>query len=432
MRHVHLSHGPALYEHAASAEVRHLVCEVCDRHVAVPCRGVRRRPGAPRVGVRLRPRRLALRDRRALRRPRLNATGPTARGAGAERRSASGSQFGLICDRLALSVPRRKGSRHAGDAHPGRFHRRPGVVDRRCRGRRRGRGVPADDGPGRSTSGRCPSSGSSPRSCSPRRCSTSPSPTARAGTCSAAVLAAVLVGPAAGALAVTVVLVVQALLFADGGLSALGLNVVNMALVGAFGGYGGVPRLRRLLGRSSRGVTLAAGDRRVQGAPVMAAVVFMVEYALGGNDAVSVGSVAAAMIGVHVLIGIGEGIITALAVGSVMAMRPDLVYGARELARGAGPHGAGSGGGLTWPAVASRSLRSSPSGWPWRWCSSCSWRRAPARTPTGSRRSLPTRASTGACGRMPLGDSPFADYGVHGRGARRRWAPPSPASSGSP
>jgi Fur family ferric uptake transcriptional regulator len=36
VRHVHLSHGPALYEHAASAEVRHLVCEVCDRHVAVP------------------------------------------------------------------------------------------------------------------------------------------------------------------------------------------------------------------------------------------------------------------------------------------------------------------------------------------------------------------------------------------------------------
>ena len=52
------------------------------------------------------------------------------------------------------------------------------------------------------------------------------------------VLAAVLVGPYAGALAVTVVLVVQALLFADGGLSALGLNVVNMALIGAFGGYG--------------------------------------------------------------------------------------------------------------------------------------------------------------------------------------------------
>jgi cobalamin biosynthesis protein CbiM len=146
-----------------------------------------------------------------------------------------------------------------------------------------------------------------------------------------AVLAAVLVGPAAGALAITVVLTVQALLFADGGLSALGLNVVNMALVGAFGGYAAFVVLRRLAGRSSGGVALAAGIAAAT-APVMAAVAFTAEYALGGNDAVSVGSVAGAMIGVHVLIGVGEGVITALAVGSVLAMRPDLVHGARDVA----------------------------------------------------------------------------------------------------
>src|SRR3954464_893555 len=72
------------------------------------------------------------------------------------------------------------------------------------------------------------------------------------------VLAAVMVGPYAGALAVTVVLVVQALLFADGGLSALGLNVVNMALVGAFAGYGVFLFARRLLGRSPASVTTAS------------------------------------------------------------------------------------------------------------------------------------------------------------------------------
>ncbi len=144
------------------------------------------------------------------------------------------------------------------------------------------------------------------------------------------VLAAVLVGPAAGALAITVVLTVQAVLFADGGLSALGLNVVNMALVGAFGGYVVFAGLKRVLGRSSSGVTLAAGLAAVT-APVLAAIAFSVQYALGGNDAVSVGTVAGAMIGVHLLIGIGEGIITALAVGSVLTMRPDLVYGARDV-----------------------------------------------------------------------------------------------------
>jgi cobalamin biosynthesis protein CbiM len=145
-----------------------------------------------------------------------------------------------------------------------------------------------------------------------------------------AVLAAVLVGPYAGALAVTVVLVVQALLFADGGLSALGLNVVNMAFVGAFAGYVVFLGLRRLLGPRPSGVALAAGLAAAT-APVMAAAAFTLEFALGGNDAVSVGSVAGAMIGVHVLIGIGEGLITALAVTSVLAMRPDLVHGARGL-----------------------------------------------------------------------------------------------------
>ena len=83
------------------------------------------------------------------------------------------------------------------------------------------------------------------------------------------VLAAVLVGPYAGALAVTVVLVVQALLFADGGLSALGLNVVNMALVGTFAGYGIFLLARKLhhvghAGRWHRRVHRAgAGGRRV-------------------------------------------------------------------------------------------------------------------------------------------------------------------------
>jgi cobalamin biosynthesis protein CbiM len=146
------------------------------------------------------------------------------------------------------------------------------------------------------------------------------------------VLAGVLVGPYAGALAVTVVLIVQALLFADGGLSALGLNVVNMALVGAYVGYGIFVLARRLLGRSAASVTTAAGIAAFT-APVLAAVVFILEYAIGGDDAVSIGAVAGSMIGVHVLIGVGEGLITAMAVGAVMATRPDLVYGARGIAR---------------------------------------------------------------------------------------------------
>lgn len=149
------------------------------------------------------------------------------------------------------------------------------------------------------------------------------------------VLAAVIVGPWAGALAVTVVVVVQAFLFADGGLSALGLNVVNMALVGTFVGYAIFVALRRVLGATTWSVTTSAGLAAFA-VPIVASLVFVVEYAFGGNDAVSVGAVTASMVGVHALIGVGEGIITALAVGAVMAMRPDLVYGARGVKTAAG------------------------------------------------------------------------------------------------
>jgi cobalt/nickel transport system permease protein len=143
-------------------------------------------------------------------------------------------------------------------------------------------------------------------------------------------LAAVLVGPWAAALCVSVVLVVQALLFADGGLSALGLNIVNMALVTAWGGYAIFLLLRRALPATKTGVTISAGVAAGISV-VLASIAFVVEYAIGGTGGAPVGTVLAAMVGVHTLIGIGEGIITALTVTAVLAVRPDLVYGAADL-----------------------------------------------------------------------------------------------------
>jgi cobalt/nickel transport system permease protein len=143
-------------------------------------------------------------------------------------------------------------------------------------------------------------------------------------------LAAVLVGPWIGALCVSVVLVVQALLFADGGLSALGLNIVNMAIVGAFVGYGIFLLARRLL-RATRGGIVTAAAAAALVSVVLASVAFTLEYAVGGAGGASVGRVAAATVGVHVLIGIGEALITALTVSAVLAVRPDLVYGARDV-----------------------------------------------------------------------------------------------------
>jgi len=140
-------------------------------------------------------------------------------------------------------------------------------------------------------------------------------------------LAAVLVGPYLGALSVAVVLSVQALLFADGGLSALGLNVLNMALVGAFAGYGIFLLARRLLPATRSGIATASGVAALLSV-VLASAVFTLEYAIGGTGGASLGRVAGAMVGVHLLIGIGEALITALTVSTVLAVRPDLVHGA--------------------------------------------------------------------------------------------------------
>ena len=144
------------------------------------------------------------------------------------------------------------------------------------------------------------------------------------------VLAAVLVGPYLGTLCVSVVLLVQALLFADGGLTALGLNVVNMALITTFGGYAVFVLFRRLLPTSKRGVAVASG-LAAGVAVVLASVGFTVEYALGGAGDAPIATVAAAMVSVHAVIGLGEGVITALVVSAVLATRPDLVYGASTL-----------------------------------------------------------------------------------------------------
>jgi cobalamin biosynthesis protein CbiM len=146
------------------------------------------------------------------------------------------------------------------------------------------------------------------------------------------VLAAVLVGPWVGALCITVVLSLQALLFADGGLTALGLNVLNMALVCTFGGYAGFLLLRRALPATPSAVVAAAGIAAGVGV-VLTSAAFTIEYALGGTGGASVGTVAAAMVGVHGLIGIGEGLLTALTVSAVLAIRPDLVLGASHLRR---------------------------------------------------------------------------------------------------
>ncbi|MEU5238676.1 energy-coupling factor ABC transporter permease [Streptomyces lydicus] len=143
-------------------------------------------------------------------------------------------------------------------------------------------------------------------------------------------LAAILVGPYTGVLCVSVVLLMQGVLFADGGLTALGVNITDMAIVTTVVAYGLFRVLVKVLPRSRRSITVASFVSALVSVPA-AAVAFTALYALGGTADVPIGKVFTAMVGVHVLIGIGEAAITALTVGAVIAVRPDLVHGARGL-----------------------------------------------------------------------------------------------------
>ncbi|MBW3663639.1 MAG: energy-coupling factor ABC transporter permease [Actinobacteria bacterium] len=145
-------------------------------------------------------------------------------------------------------------------------------------------------------------------------------------------LASILLGPAVGALVVTVVVVIQALVFADGGLTALGYNVLNMAVVTSFGGYAVFRATRRLLPANATGVVTATAVA-AGASVVLSAAAFSLEWLFGATADVPFDTVFGAMVGVHLIIGIGEGLLSAVAVAGVLASRPDLVHGAQDIPR---------------------------------------------------------------------------------------------------
>jgi cobalt/nickel transport system permease protein len=143
-------------------------------------------------------------------------------------------------------------------------------------------------------------------------------------------LAAVLVGPWSAVLCLSVVLLVQALLMADGGITALGTNVTLIALVTVTAGWAVFVVLRWVLPSRPASVPLAAAVAAFISVP-SAALVFTGLFAIGGQAPVDLSVVVTAMLGWHTLIGLGEAAITGLVVASVMSTRPDLVYAAGPL-----------------------------------------------------------------------------------------------------
>ncbi|WP_225753469.1 energy-coupling factor ABC transporter permease [Actinotalea sp. Marseille-Q4924] len=143
-------------------------------------------------------------------------------------------------------------------------------------------------------------------------------------------LAAVLVGPWTAVLSVSVVLLVQALLFADGGLTALGTNITLLGVTAVAVGWFATRAALRLLPRRPRSAVPASAVGAFASV-VAAAALFVALYAAGGAAPVPLGALTAAMLGWHALIGAGEATITALTVGAVVAVRPDLVRAVHDL-----------------------------------------------------------------------------------------------------
>lgn len=142
-------------------------------------------------------------------------------------------------------------------------------------------------------------------------------------------MAAVLAGPYTAVLCISVVLIVQSLLMADGGITALGTNVTLMALIGVGVGWLVFRAVLMVLPKRIASVPPAAAIGALISVPV-AACAFTLLFTVGGEAPVAVSTVLTAMVGWHTLIGLGEAAITGLVVGSIVSVRPDLVYGARR------------------------------------------------------------------------------------------------------
>ena len=139
-----------------------------------------------------------------------------------------------------------------------------------------------------------------------------------------AALAAILLGPWLACLVLAVVLGVQAFVFADGGITALGANVLNMGVIGALVVGGLMYAARRVAGRG-RTALLAISGAGAWLAVMAGATATALELAISGT--VPLGTVLPAMLGVHAVIAIGEAVVTVAAVSAVLATRPDLLPG---------------------------------------------------------------------------------------------------------
>lgn len=147
------------------------------------------------------------------------------------------------------------------------------------------------------------------------------------------VLAAIVVGPFAGSFTLAIVLVIQCIIFQDGGLTALGANILNISIIGTLGGYGIYYILSKILFRPGGGTgkikKYICYGVAAWASVVLASTACAFELSLSGTAPLKI--VLPAMVGIHVLIGIGEAIITIFVLASIEKVRPDLILSGRAL-----------------------------------------------------------------------------------------------------
>jgi cobalt/nickel transport system permease protein len=133
-------------------------------------------------------------------------------------------------------------------------------------------------------------------------------------------LAAIVLGPWAGILVMTAVIAVQALLFQDGGLLVMGANIFDMGILTAIIGFG---LYRSVSGSTNKTLKLAVAGAAAWLSTMAAALLAALQLWISGTSSLQI--VLPTMLGVHALIGVGEAIITAAALGFIFQTRPDLL-----------------------------------------------------------------------------------------------------------
>lgn len=143
-----------------------------------------------------------------------------------------------------------------------------------------------------------------------------------------ALMAAILMGPWASCLIMSLVLTIQCLGFADGGITALGTNIFNMGIIGGVFSYYIFISLKAILPKD-RGGFLASSAIASWFSVIASSAFCAFELGLSGTAPLKI--ILPAMLGVHAVIGIGEAIITTAVLSSVLAARSDLIVSLNQV-----------------------------------------------------------------------------------------------------